>query len=333
MKKLHYAAVLIFVFLLGCAPKGLYMVNGHKLDDKIKSQKVNVAIFPTVDWYKPETPIQGYLNYGCSGLFGTTSAYSDVGNLVTNELARSLWKKNSMNLINKNVLIEEFTKQNLSKSEIFPEPEYKACNTFPKAIDSEMNLGEGSPNYEKIYSVGKNSGADIIILSRVTKNAQVGTMPQSPIGAFPPFTLIAGLGQYAYKAYIKKYKINYVVIDFVALDVNKKEIIAFGGYNRLNELPPSNKKAAMEDYTDAITFYAPLPDDEDLQKAFVAEAASYATTHITNYILSAFTGMTITTSFKFNYEAADETWKMYPEGYFQENFGLTVAEYKKMLKY
>ncbi|MFW5879354.1 MAG: hypothetical protein ACOCUV_00875 [bacterium] len=332
MKKLHFATIFVFAILLGCAPKGLYMVNGEKLDDKIKSQKVNVAVLPTVDWYKPETAIQGYLSYGCSGLFGTTSAYSDAGHLVTNELTKSLWKKNSMNLIKKDVLIDEFTKQHLNKDEIFPEPEYKACNTYPKSIDNEMNLGVGAPNYEKIYRIGKNTGADIIILSRVTKNAQVGLLPQNPIGALPPFTIVTGLGQYAYKAFVKKYKMNYIVIDFVALDVNKKEIIAFGGYNQLNELPTSEKKAAMEQYTDAITFYAPLPDDEDLQKAFIAEAASYATTHFTNYVLTTLTGMTITTNFKFKYEVSDETWKMYPDGYFEENYGLTVTDYKKMLR-
>ena len=98
----------------------------------------------------------------------------------------------------------------------------------------------------------------------------------------------------------------------------------------MNQIPLIEKDKAMEDYSVAMTFYAPIPDKEDLQKEFLAKAGSWAGTQILNAIIMQ-VGITIPITFEFKYEYGDETWKTYPEGYFMKNFGLTPDEYKKMV--
>ena len=145
-----------------------------------------------------------------------------------------------------------------------------------------------------------------------------------------PTTAISAVYNY-YRIGVKKVKTVYVVIHLMALDVKKHEVIAFGGFNKFNQIPLTEKDKAMQDYSAAMTFYAPMPDREDLQKEFLANAGSWMGTQIANALLQQ-VGVTIPIKFEFKYEYGDETWKSYPEGYFMKNYGLTADEYKKLVK-
>jgi hypothetical protein len=340
MKRLSFLTIAsIALVVTSCAPKALMMVGGDKLDKKISSEKTTVAVLPVVDWSEDEGFCRGYMLYGCLGAFKRTSAYSDVGLTVTNSLTESLWKKNSMKLVNKDILISKLPSLNITKDDLFPKHESGLFGLQPKYIMSADNTGSGkTPNYEKLYKAGQEIGADVVIIARVSKNTQANPLPQNPIGisipglAFPVSlapTVAISAGYNYYRLGYKKDKITNVIIHIMALDVKNHEVIAFGGFNKMNTIPLDQKQKAMEDYSEALTFYAPLPEKEDLQKEFLAKSASYAGTQIANALLMQ-VGLYIPVKFEFEYNYADETWKQYPEGYFMKNFGLKNDEYKKL---
>jgi len=340
MKKiLFYVIALIAIGITSCAPEALMMVGGEKLDEKITSAKTTVAVLPVVDWSEDEGFCKGYMLYGCVGAFNRAPAYSDVGLIVTNSLTEALWKKNSMKIVNKDVIISKLPTVSITKNDIFPKQEYGLFGLQPKYVVSPDNAGFGkTPNYDKLYKAGEEIGADVVLIARVSKNTQVTPLPQNPVGfsipglAFPinliPTAVISAAYSY-YRLGYKKEKITYVIIHIMALDVKKHEVIAFGGFNKMNQIPLADKQKAMGDYSEAMTFYAPMPDEEDLQKEFLANAGSWAATQVANSILMQL-GVYIPIKFEFEYNYADETWKQYPEGYFMKNYGLTKDEYTKL---
>lgn len=340
-KTLLYLIIVFGLFLASCAPNALMMTGGEKLNEKITSAKTTVAVMPVVDWSEDEGFCKGYLLYGCAGAFKRAPAYDNVGLVVTNSLTEALWKKNRMKLVNKSVILDKIPGENLRKNDVFPRQEYGFLGLQAKYVKSPDDAGYGqTPNYNLLYKAGEDIGADVLIIARVSKNTQSGVLPQNPIGmavpglAFPisiiPTTAISAAYNY-YRIGVKKVKTVYVVIHIMALDVKKHEVIAFGGFNKFNQIPLSEKDKAMQDYSAAMTFYAPMPDREDLQKEFLANAGSWMGTQIANALLQQ-VGITIPITFEFKYEYGDETWKSYPEGFFLKNYGLSADEYKKLLK-
>lgn len=323
--------ILLLVIVASCAPKALYMEGGEKLHTKIKSEKVKVAVLPAVDWAEDEGCCRGWFLYGCSGLLDRDRAYKDGGWILTNSLISSLWKKNKFHLVKKDTLIKTLKKNKLTKSQIFPKHKTIFCGTFPKPISNANNVGTSNPDYDKLYKVGEEMQADILIISRMTRSTKTGLLPQNPVGTLFPVSTAISAGQYIYRAVIKKTKNYYVAIDIMALDVKNNEVIAFGGYNKINQIPESQENKAMDQYTKAITFYAPKPAKSDLEKDFLANSASMGTTLIANAIVQNITGLSLAIRFKFDYEYGDETWKMYPKDHFMKNYGLTKSEYFSLL--
>ena len=288
-----YLIASVALVAASCAPNALMMTGGEKLNEKITSAKTTVAVLPVVDWSEDEGFCKGYLLYGCVGAFNRIPAYNDVGLVVY--------------------------------------------------IKSPEDAGFGmTPNYNLLYKAGEDVGADVLIIARVSKNTQTGVLPSNPLGTPLTFLGLTGLVAYLptmaisavynyYRMGIKKVKTVYVVIHIMALDIKKHEVIAFGGFNKFNQIPVAEKDKAMQDYSAAMTFYAPMPDSEDLKKEFMANAGSWAGTQIANALLMEI-GLSIPITFEFKYEYGDETWKSYPDGYFMKNYGLTPDEYKKLLK-
>lgn len=323
---------IVVMFIISCAPNSLYMTGGEQLDELISENKTKVAVLPAVDWSEESGFCKGYMLYGCWGALSSDVAYDDGGAVVTNSLAKELWKKNRMELIEKSEIISKMDSLSFTADEIFPKHKSTFLGLHPKPVASPTDVGKGIPNYEKLYTLGDALGTDIILLSRMTRNEETRICTQSPMGAFPPLSTLINVGYWYYRDQIKEERNSFIVLDIIALDVNKKEVIAFGGYNKINQIPSDQKVSAMEQYTNALTFYAPKPDDEDLEKEFYANAGSAAATYIANYLLGASVGVQIPVVFKFEYEYGDETWKMYPEGTFESKYGYTIEEYNKLLK-
>ena len=336
MKKIKYLKfsipiLFIFFFIIwGCAPTSIKFTGGEKIDQEIKNKKVTIAVLPTINWSEDEGFCRGYFLYGLFGALTRKRAYSEGGVVVTNALTSALWKKNRMKLVKKDKLITAIKEANLKPEEIFPKQDYSFCGLYPRPVQGPQNVGSGVPNYDRLYDLGKTLGADIVIISRLSRNTQTNYCAQDPLGIEPPLTTIINVADYIYKNQIKKYRNNYLAIDIMALDVNKREVLGFGYYNRDNFVPQSNKKIAMEQYAKALTFYVPKPANEDLEKEFLAQAGGYAATVFANYILQNTIGVGIPLVFKFNYTYGDETWKMYGPNYFKENYEITQADYNSM---
>jgi len=326
-----WAMLAATLYLVGCSPAGLYMKGGEDIDKMIKSGKITFAVLPTVDWSEDPGFCKGYMQYGCAGAISRQPVYQDASYQVTNSLIGALWKKNRVLLVRKNVLVEKLASAKLTRQEIFPKQNYKGfCQGwFPAPITGPNAVGQGEPAYEKLYAFGASVGADVVVISRITTNISAAYLPQNPLGAFPPFTTAVSVAVYVYKGVIKKYREDFIGIDIMALDVKKRQVIAFGGYSRLDEHGVADREPALERYTKATTFYMPMPAKEDLQKSFAAAAASVATTMIANYIVQQ-AGITLSLAFNFTYEYDDETWKLQPPDFFMNNYGLTKDEFAKV---
>jgi hypothetical protein len=272
----------------------------------------------------------GYMNYGCAGAISRSRVYDQPAYVVTNELTRGVWKKNGTVLVKKDVALKALASVSLTKSEAFPKPNYAPflCGGAPKPIGGPGQVGQGEPAYEKLYKVGEAAGADIVLISRVTKNTSAPYCPQNPVGAYPPYTTVVSLAEYVYKGLIKKYHEDFVSIDIIALDVKKREIIAWGGLIRWDEQGQAERPGTMDRYTKALTFHMPTPDNADIQKEFAARVGSMVATTVANYAVQQ-AGFTIRVAFRFAYEYEDETWKLQPADYFDKNFGLSPEEFTR----
>ncbi len=298
-----------------------------------------MAVLPTIDWSEREGCIHAYTIYGLSGILGVREAYPEAGYLITNEITRSLWKKNAMFLVNQQEIFDAMNQFNLTREQVFPQHDYMTCTRIPKPIENPSSLGKGTPDYERLFDLGQELNVDIVIISRLTKNSDAGVLPQtlgfgSPLSAFVPLPFYVypaiSLAQWGYRTGVKNIRTNYIAIDIMALDVKNRDIIAFGGYNMIDQIARDQKEAALQDYTDALTFYAPMPDEDDLRREFLAKTGSQVGTYIANFFLQTFTGLTIGLSFEFQYEYGDETWKMYPENHFDDNYGWTVRDFRRL---
>jgi hypothetical protein len=335
MKKLSVCSVAVVLLLLsGCKiPDAMYMSTGVELSDKIKSEKLSVAVFPTVDWSELEGCCIGYLTYGLGGAFYRKEAFTDAEMLFTNELTRSLWKKNRMVVVKKEEILRAFENVTISRRDMFPKNDVITILDIPAPIKSKDDVGMGdSPDYEKIFAIGDAIGCDLILISRITKNTQTPVISMNPIGAYPPYTTIVGVGSAIVQSAVIKEKKVYVAIDMMVLDVKNREVLTFGGFNKMNQVSKSNIPSALEDVNAAVTFYMPMPDDEDLIKDWLAEAGSYVANMVVNYAISGLVGLEIGLRFNFDYDYADDTWRMYPDDYFNTNYEFNDAEFKKLYK-
>lgn len=323
------AGIVLMLLINGCkAPDALYMVQGEELSEQITSEKMSVAVFPAVDWAELEGCFQGYMTYGLGGAFSRKEAFPDADLVFTNELTRALWKKNKMVVVKKDAIMKGFEDVEIDKEEIFPKNEVIGFLNYSLPVKSETDAGFGmAPNYEKLYDIGANTGADLVVLTRITKNTQAPVLTMNPLGVYPPYTLIVGVGSSIAQGLILKQKKIYVSIDIMILNVKDRNVVSFGGFNKIHQTAKKNKGEFLEDINSVLTFYMPLPEDEDLMKDWLAEAGSYAANLAVNYAVSTLTGFEIGVRFEFDYEYTDDTWQMYPEDYFDTNYGFTDKEF------
>jgi hypothetical protein len=279
-----YAAAALLL-LSACAPKGVYMTGGNDLDAKFKKGKVTVAVLPFVDQLEPSGFCGGYGMYGCGILGGVTNSYEDFDRVATNAVVASLWKKNKLRLVRHDKMVEAVKGAHLTAN--------------------------------ALYKIGEAAGADILIIGRVNRDEIATPCSTNFFGAVPPYTTVLSAIDIGYRAYM--YKDEFVSLDIMALDIKKHQVIAFGGYQMLNERLKNGQQKALDQVADGVTFYAPIPATSDLEKQFLAESGSVLATVIANYVLDE-VGIHWRMDFDFEYTFGDEAWKSYPPDYFDKNF-------------
>lgn len=322
-----YAAAALLL-LSACAPKGVYMTGGNDLDSKFKKGKVTVAVLPFVDQLEPSGFCGGYGMYGCGILGGVTNSYEDFDRVATNAVVASLWKKNKLRLVRHDKMVEAVKGAHLTANRVFPKAEYTNptfCGNLPKPIESTNDTGLGAtPDYAALYKIGEAAGADILIIGRVNRDEIATPCSTNFFGAVPPYTTVLSAIDIGYRAYM--YKDEFVSLDIMALDIKKHEVIAFGGYQMLNERLKSGQQKALDQVADGVTFYAPIPATSDLEKQFLAESGSVLATVIANYVLDE-VGIHWRMDFNFEYTFGDEAWKSYPPDYFDKNFAYHTKDF------
>lgn len=317
------------VLLVGCAPRALYMENGDILDQKIKEKVVKVAILPTVDYAGKPGFCTSYMLFGCAGPLTSKEAVPGGGYTFTNSIVSAMWKKNAVKLVKAEDIVNACSEVGMKKDDIYPEPSKMMC-FYPKPVKAPDDVGKGVPNYEKLYDFGEKVGADIVLTSRLSMNARADYCSYNPIGSFPPYTTVIGVGQNVYNNFIADQKQQFISIDIMAFDVKEREPIAWGAYMPNEILARKKAETRSEHYSKNLTFYAPLPSDKDLEKEFLAKSGSQVTTWVLNMI-AAQAGLQLGFAINITYEYEDETWKTYPPDFFEKNYAFSRSDYYKIM--
>jgi len=330
--RLALGGAALLALLAGCAPEGVYMTGGDKLDERLSTGKPVVAVLPFVDQNVPSGFCGGYTGaYGC-GVLTVKPDYDNFDLVATNGVVSSLWKKNRLKVVKRAKLVEAVKGAHLKADDIFPKANYTnptCCGNFPKPIAGTQEVGEGVPNYDALYDVGAKAGADVLIIGRVNRDETAIECSSNPIGGLyevSPFLVLIPLLDIGYR--MARYEQEFISIDVMALDCKKREVIAFGGYQKLNERPKGEieKSKALGQYTDALTFYAPKPAQSDLEKQFMAQVGSAIGTAVLNYFADEI-GIHVRMTFSLKYEFGDDTWKTYPADYFEKNYAFHKRDF------
>jgi len=259
--------------------EGFATYDGQNLNDRITHNRIRAAVLPTVDWSNLDTK-KG----------NKPTGFDDIQVIVTNEITRALWQKNSLLLVKKGVLIPSMESSGLTMEEVFPQP--NMSSKYPTPLTKIEAIGRGEPNYEKLAGVGRNMGADLLFLTRVTRNCRDG-------------------------------KRNDVIVDVLVVDVANKVPIAWGFYGARM---PREGETSLANAARTILYYAPLPDS-----AFLArERSAQSTAGIANFLMQDLAGINLNLTRAMGF--ADETWQMYPRDYFEQNHQITLADHGRMYR-
>ncbi|UCD39078.1 MAG: hypothetical protein JSW54_06255 [Fidelibacterota bacterium] len=228
----------------------------------------------------------------------SSPAFEDLDVRLTNKFIEVIWKKNKVRLVNKDTIMAALQAANLTYDE----------------LDPEMNDLTSKPNIAKIIEVGKALEADLVFIGTVRKNKM--EYEGGPVPFLP--SVLASKKHYNVGAQI------------MAVDIDREEILAFDYID--NRIPVQarllgvmtliDKDAqakAEEDVLDrcgfALAYYIPMPEQRTDTEAMALKTGAALLKHYTG------TEINIDTSIQ------DETWQLYPEGYFMENLGYTRMDF------
>ncbi len=310
MKRIPVIFFTLAVLASSCfRPLGLYVTGGNDLDQRIRTEKLTVAVLPAIDYTYAEKKY-GWLMGPDPVIVERIRYYEDPGLVFTNEITRCLWKRNSCSIVKKEALISEMDSMRFSAEELFPDPGRRIRKL--SRWDRVLRGGKGSPDYRKIYALGEMLEADIVLISRV-----YGTMDRGYVFYEPN---LRG------DTRIRDFTRNPFYIDMIFLDVNRKEPLAYGTFSYLDQINDSNKEMVLEYMSKGVTYYMPEPD--------LSERLVKGTAAILSQMLAEIPDGTSRgrVDLKFSYEFKDETWKTYPEGYFEENHALSREEYQALFR-
>ncbi len=265
--------------LAGCygTLEGAATFHGETLSNRITGNRIRAAVLPTVDWSHLDTKKEA-----------RPEAFDSIQVMVTNEIARTLWQKNRLRVVGRDALIPNMQASGLTMQDVFPQPTMSSKYLTP--LSRIEAIGQGEPDYEKLSRVGRSMEADLLFLSRVTRNCRDGSN-------------------------------NDIIIDLLVLDVASKQPIAWGYYGAR---VPTDKDDGLTNAAHTMLYYAPMPDS-----AFLADQrSSQSTAAIGSFLLQNVGGINLDIGRSMDF--ADETWRMYPSDYFEQNYVITTSDYQRM---
>jgi len=224
-------------------------------------------------------------------------AFDNVDVELTNSFIKTIWKKNKVRIAKKADVLEAMKKVHIKRGELNPDME---------------DLAE-KPNLQKIIEIGKALNANVVFTGTVRTNKYDY---EGGCCVFIP-SLMASKRVYNIGA------------QMMAVDVDKGTALAFDYINNRLAVPTKffsitggvsdealakGKAKLLEKCGFALAYYAPMPEKRT-DAGTIALVTGAA-------LLNAFAG----TEFSVDASIKDETWKMYPPGYFEKNYGYTMAD-------
>ncbi|UCD36894.1 MAG: hypothetical protein JSW54_08615 [Fidelibacterota bacterium] len=229
--------------------------------------------------------------------------FDNVDVELTNKFTQVIWKKNKVRLAHADEILNAITAGNMRYSEINP----------------DMKDLEQKPDLNKIVKLGESLEVDVVFLGTVRENSfeyQGGCCILIP-------SLMA------------KSRVYNIGAQMMAIDISRKEALAFDYIDNALAIPTKffaltgkvsdeklaqGKEVLLEKCGFALAYYAPMPEKRtDLGTLALATGAA---------LLNIYAG----TDFSVDATITDDTWKMYPEGYFEENYGYTREAFDKIAR-
>jgi hypothetical protein len=210
---------------------------------------------------------------------------------ITNSLMRKLWQKNQVRLIDKNTLLAELRKARLSRSAVFPAHQEGTCGEFPMYGPCPLTLRSkvlprNMPNCTELRAVGVSLRVDLLYIGRITRNVKVSEKNWD------------------------------IIMDLMVMDVSSGKIFAHGSHG----VRVPAKLSSADIVTNILLEYSPLPDKEFLK----TRANRALVSGLTTGILQELVGVNIKVSSKMTH--SDETWRMYPKGYFVRKYQMNRGD-------
>jgi len=224
-------------------------------------------------------------------------AFENVDIELTNKFTEIIWKKNKVRIAHNNEVLAAIKEVNLKYGDMNPEME---------------DLLE-KPSLPKIFELGKKLGVNVVFTGTPRTNKfdyEGGCCCLMP-------SLLA------------KKRVYNIGAQMMAVDIDKEEILAFDFIDNRLAVPvgfsvtggvsdkalAKGKENLLAKCGFALAYYAPKPEIRTDKTAIGLQTGAA--------LLNAFAG----TEFSVDTSIKDETWKMYPEGYFMENFGYTRNDF------
>lgn len=223
-------------------------------------------------------------------------AFESVDVELTNKFTEIIWKKNKVRIAHNNEVIEALKEINISYNELNP----------------YMEDLQFKPNIAKLIDLGKKLGVNVLF---------TGTVRRNKFDYEGGCCLMPNL--FASK---RNYNIG---AQMMAIDIDKGETLAFDFIkNKLavktkffsftgevsDKAFAEGKSKLLEKCGFALAYYAPMPEKRPGEKELKTAVA------VLNFIYN--------TEFSIDLSIKDDTWKLYPEGYFMENFGYTREDFE-----
>lgn len=220
---------------------------------------------------------------------------------LTNEFTKIIWKKNKVKIAHKEEVLKAISDSKIKYDEMNPEMDDLAVK----------------PNLSTVIEIGKQLGVNVVFLGTVRTNKfdyEGGCCILIP-------------------SFMAKKRVYNVGAQMMAIDVDKGEVLAFDFIN--NKLAVKTKfysltggvsdkaqtgaeSKLLEKCGFALAYYAPKPEKRTDKTAIGLQTGAA--------LLNLFAG----TDFTVETYIKDDTWKMYPEGYFEKNYGYSDDDIMKI---
>ena len=222
------------------------------------------------------------------------AAFNDIDIELTNKFTEIIWKKNKVRIAHNKEVMDAIQGVDLKYHELNP----------------DMKDLKFKPNLKKIIALGKELEANVVFTGTIRENKfdfKGGCCCLMP-------RLFANKRVYKIGAQMMAVDVDRgkaFAFDFIDNDIQVKTRFSSltGGVS--DEALEEGKTRLLEKCGLALAYYAPMP--EERTNAGIVAIQTGAS------LLNFFTD----SEFSVDFSIRDETWKMYPRGYFDENFGYT----------